>query len=671
MLTLIPAAERPFFSQFKDDIQQEVARILPHLHKVAASESVAAALVEQAAEAGMAEGTFRRKYYAWRAHGCKGLVPGNKVPKYLVSASARITTEFVAEWRRRIENMQRRGMRQAWNQMLREIRAGETVKGLPHWTKMWQQDYPGRLIPPSCPLTWIPKSLTYNNLKGLAPTEHELRLARQGRRAAAELRPLVLSTRAGLKVNQILVFDDMWHDHKVNFFDLRQTQALRPLEFHCIDLFSTRKIAYGVRPRLLREDGTHDQLKDREMRQLLCQVLCCCGYRPDGTCLHVEQGTAKIGKDLEEYLDYATDGAVTVQRGAIDKRPLLKGAFRPRGMGNFRFKASLESLGNLYHNALSALPGQTGLSPAMQPESLAGLDDYNASLLSAILKMSPERAAKLWFPVLEWNEFSSLLMEIYERIDSRTDHNLEGWGEAGNIEQVFIPGPGMDPVPMSLIMANADQFKGAIQLAHADPEHFVANRRLSPAAVHHRGAHELVRVNIIHAPMILGRDNAVGVVVNRKNECWVVDPDIHRRTRYSPEMRQFHTPFSNILPAGNSYFFYPIPGDTRAVVCDEHHRPLGWTVQMSVASKADDQSILQAHGQSEHIRALMESGYRERHAPEAEQLKQLMARNDAIKQGDDPDATAEDPAPANDPEMSSAQDAYLQSPDAQDGPPIF
>ena len=50
------------------------------------------AQVMQAEAAGMAEGTFRRKYYAFKKHGCRGLVPGNKVARYLVSSASRITT---------------------------------------------------------------------------------------------------------------------------------------------------------------------------------------------------------------------------------------------------------------------------------------------------------------------------------------------------------------------------------------------------------------------------------------------------------------------------------------------------------------------------------------------------------------------------------------------------
>ena len=664
MLTLIPAAERPYFSMFKEDIQHEVARLLPFMHKVDQAKSISAALVEQAAAAGMAEGTFRRKFYAWKKDGCKGLVPGNKVPKYLVSERPRITTEFIAEWRRRVENVQRRAMRQAWNDLLRDIRKGEKIPGLPHWTAMWGEDFPESEIPKVCPLTWIPASLTYNNLRGYAPKKFELVHARQGRRAAAALRPLVATTRVGLKCGQIYVFDDMWHDHKVNFFGVEQRAALRPLEFHCIDLASTKKVAWGIRPRLINEDGTHEQLKDREMRQLVCQVLCVVGYRADGTTLDVENGTAKIGDNLAEFIDYATDGAVKVQRGTIDKRALLAGAFAPRGIGNFRFKASLESLGGLYHNALASLPGQTGLSPAMQPESLDGLDKYNASLFEVVKKLSPERAARLWFPVLEFNEFANLLCEIYERIDSRTDHNLEGWGP--NTEEVFVPGPGLDPIPMQLLLANADKFAGAIQLAHADPARYVGFRRLSPKAVWNRGAADLVRVPIFHAPAILGADNGVHVRITRQHEAWVVYKETHTRVRYSPELKQFNTPFTNILHPGADYIFYPIPGDNRAAVCDADNRPIGWTVQMSIASKADKQSILKAHGESEHIRALLESGYRERHAPEAEQIRAMREHNKAVESGEDEIHSS--------PASSTAEEspAYTQlPPSASPGPDLF
>ena len=110
----------------------------------------------------------------------------------------------------------------------------------------------------------------------------------------------------------------------------------------------------------------------------------------------------------------------------------------------------------------------------------------------------------------------------------------------------------------------------------------------------------------------------------------------------------------------------PIPGDNRAAVCDADNRPIGWTVQMSIASRSDKQSILQAHGEAEHIRSLMESGYRERHAPEAAQIQAMRAHNDAVCDG-----TIDEDPPSADAPAAEDSPAYTQLPEADTGPSIF
>lgn len=645
MLTLIPASELVDFAKFPKRIQNEVLCFLSLFDAVDNSDCKTSAIVLQAHQSGLPEGTFRRKYYAWKKRGWRGIIRGNAIPRHMIQVNTRINGIFINEWKRRVENVQRRAMRQAWQQLLRDIREGKVVDGLPHWSKMWAEDFPGRQIPAECPASWIPHGLSYNNLRGHAPTAFELRTMRQGRRAAAALRPLVRTTRAGLLPGKIYVIDDMWHDHKVNFFGAGQTQALRPLEFHCIDLASTCKIAYGVRPRLIRPDGTHDQLKGKEMRQLLCQLLCVTGYREDGTQLDVEKGTASISNDLAEFLEHVSDGAITVSSGAIDKRAIMDGAFEPRGIGNFRHKASLESLGNLYHNALAYLPAQTGLAPAMQPENLETLDAYNKSIFKAIEKMEPERAVKLWFPVISWREFMSLLGEIYDRLNARTDHLLEGWEESGYVEQVFLPGPGLEAVPMRNLLGNPQQFAGALALANSNPTQFCRQQKLSPQAVWDTARPNLTRLHLIHAPRILGQQNAYPVKISKSHEAWVTFPETHERVRFSPELHEFDTTASRMLQAGESHIFYPIPGTDLSVVCNEEHSPLGWTSQFTAAMRTDKTSCLRQHGQMEHIRALLEEPIRQRHAPDMDELKAMRAHNAALIDGIDPDELAEEEAP--------------------------
>jgi hypothetical protein len=151
-----------------------------------------------------------------------------------------------------------------------------------------------------------------------APTSYELKATRIGPMAAAANRPLVMTTRVGLPVGKVYMFDDVWHDVLVNFVGVSR-EAIRPLEMCCLDVASGSKVAYGMLPRVKRDDGSHINLSEREMRQLVVAVLLNQGYRPDGTLLTVEHGTAAIrpGSDFAVALDAITGGAVRVVRGGI------------------------------------------------------------------------------------------------------------------------------------------------------------------------------------------------------------------------------------------------------------------------------------------------------------------------------------------------------------------
>lgn len=652
-LSVIPPADLETFAAFPSKTQAEILRLLPIVAGIAGAEATVPALAAASERNGIPLGTLKRKYYAWKAlgeHGWQALVRRNALPAR-TRFGARLSAAFVAEWRRRCENVQRRAIRQAWKSLFDDLRDGKPVPGLPSWPEMYAEDFPGREIPKKMPgiLEWVPKGLSYQNLVRLAPTKFELATMRQGRFAASSLRPLARITRAGLAPGQILVFDDMWHDHKVNFFGAGQQEALRPLEFHCLDLASACKIAWGIRPRAVKPDGTHDQLKDAEFRQLLAQVLCIIGYRAAGCCLHVEHGTASIGRTLEEYLFSASNGAITVERGGIDAKSILKGGFAPRGKGNFRFKAALESLGGLYHNALAMLPGQTGLSPARAPENAEELDKYDKAVMRAVLQLPDELARKLWFPVLSFREFSGILAQVYARLNARTDHDLEGWEESGYVEQVFVPGPGLPAMPLEALYAAPEKYAGAIALANADPGRYVRQEKLSPAAVWAKARSGLVRLPLVHAPAILGPGNAFPVTVNRANELWVSFPATRERVRFSPELHEFSSPLSRVLRAGESYTLYPLSGSPVAVVCTaDDGRPIGYVAQFSPASHADRESILRQVGQTEHVRALLERDMRERHAPDADEIAAMKRHNAIVLSGRDPDeAESTDGSPAD------------------------
>jgi len=290
------------------------------------------------------------------------------------------------------------------------------------------------------------------------------------------------------------LFDDVVHDHFVNILDTRQTG--RPVEFHAMDLFSAHKFAWGMRVRTENEiTGKMESLRGDMMRLLVAQVMSQHGFNAErGTEMVVEHGTAAIGPDLEDLLEKLTEGKVTVRRSGMEGDPAFTGQYAGRGRGNFRFKAALESWHNLLHNELGALPAQAGMDVDRRPEELHGLLRANDALLdayTALMQEDPVRAGWLQWEVLSFEQFLEVAGMIYHRINSRTEHTLEGWE--------------MNVVPVaSTHLIGSGNGNGAPLM-----------RRMSPLEVWSRDRRALTRLRPEQVALILYRDNAEERTVDR------------------------------------------------------------------------------------------------------------------------------------------------------------
>lgn len=299
-------------------------------------------------------------------------------------------------------------------------------------TQKYISELPGYTAwPPAIDRTGLPPGWTYANLTRHSPSTFEKTVARIGRSAAAAHRPLVYRTRADLWTGSHYMFDDLWHDHFVNCLDLKKSG--RPLEFGAFDLYSACKFAWGMRVRTENDaTGKMEGLKEEMMRYLLASVLAQHGYSPRGTVLIVEHGTAAIREDLERLLYDLSDRKITVSRSGMDGGGDALGIYGGRGKGNFRFKSAYESLHNLVHNEMGLLPGQTGRNKETRPEATHGLLKQNDTLLAAFAWLeqeNPDLAGLLRFPLMEFGQFLQLALAIYGRINSRTEHDLEGWAK--------------------------------------------------------------------------------------------------------------------------------------------------------------------------------------------------------------------------------------------------
>jgi hypothetical protein len=359
--------------------------------------------------------TVVKKFYAYEKGGVTGLVNRKKAGPKLWSGGGGISEHDQRLLKAYVERCDR-----------------NSEKGI----HTMREDYRRGLIQTSTPVdptSGYPVGWSVRNLRRYAPSEYELKAARIGRSTAAAHRPLVYTTRANLWVGSHFLFDDLWHDHFVNALDTKQTG--RPLEFHALDLCSACKFAWGIRVRTMRADGTAEGLKGDDMRFLLAAVHSQQGYSMRGTVDVVEHGTAAIPEEIERIMYDATEGLLRVARSGMEGAAAHAGQYVGRSKGNFRFKAALESLGNLIHNEMQLLPGQTGKDRDHRPEQLHGLLKYNDALMCAISQLPPERIEMLTWPLLTIQQFRLIAEEIYARINDRKEHELEGWDER------YLPDP--------------------------------------------------------------------------------------------------------------------------------------------------------------------------------------------------------------------------------------
>ncbi|MCX8156176.1 MAG: hypothetical protein N3J91_07000 [Verrucomicrobiae bacterium] len=491
---------------------------------------------EIASRFGVSTATVRRKHDLLRRLGPAALAPAR------ADREPALAPELIEFWKSLCQLNQRKS-KPAYRLLLKKFFAGEPIPGIPN----------------DQPRNQLPRGWSYRNFMRFSPNRFELTAARIGRSAAAAYRPLVFTTRRHLQVGQFFVFDDLWHDHFCNILDTRQCG--RPLEFHALDLASGCKFAWGMQLRAERPDGTETGLTESAMRFLLAYVLAEFGYNPiTGTTLIVEHGTAAIREDVERLLHSLSNGKITVHRGGIQRTPAFPGQFSPAGRGNPRAKAHLESLTNLIHNEMGFIPGQTGPTRDARPEGLHGLLQYNQKLLSAAAALPEDLARELKFPVLEFRRFQELAGQIYDAINSRTDHQLEGWEDRHTID----PSTGL-------------------------------LRRLSPREVFDAGRPHLTPLPPHATAMILGPDLGVERTVGANHIIEFQDRSVaHARLRFLATELQ---PGSQVITVLNP--FHP----SALFTFDQHGRFIAALPRLDPVDRADIEAIHRACGRAAAIEA--------------------------------------------------------------------
>jgi hypothetical protein len=642
---IIPSSESKAFMLLTEEQRQDVLFWAGIVIEADAAKSKNAAFAEIAKRfpgvKGVSVSTIRRKYYDWKRDGWQTLInrstlKSDQKVKALGDAPRGQSPEFIEFWKMLQENNQR-GCKAAYRDLVRRYRRGEQIPGVGTWRTVWM-DKLGGIPPKQCPLNApLPDGWGGNgrNLMRYKPNKVELVFVRQGLGKARNFLPKVYTTRVGMDVGMIYVFDDMWHNILVNAPG--NSKAMRPLEFACQDVFSAARVAWGIQPMRENPDtGKREMLRETEMRFLLCHVLCNLGYNPAGCRLHVEHGTAAIRKDLEEFLSTISDGAITVARGGIHNSPAFDGSFAPQPRGNSRFKGSLESQHALAQTEVAHLPGQVGKDRDHAPEELYGLQMYNTKLLKKAGELPPERAALLDWPVLNIDQFRSVVAEAYQNMNLRRDHKLEGFREAELVTNEFRLSPASAWEPMrNLELMDPEDRQLASALIQRRPDELSRCEQMSPAEVFASRQNKLVKLPPVYAPQILGRRNAKPYRLDRDQQLSFENRRLGPGTfRFDSQVVTESGELVDLQP-DTTYLVYATPFDTSAVfVCDEDNRFIGISNAIQTPCKLDDEAIHRRMGKAAAAETRLLSGAKARRRPQAEKKTNMHERNAAVFNGD-------------------------------------
>ncbi len=631
----IPPGDMPTFCTLPTEARAEVTawlKAMKHLLSVTGN-GIGIAIQKQARNLNKSIQTVRLKYDKYRKSGdWKVFVNLAKFPSQ--KDDAVLDPRFVEFWRALCEGNQRK-CRPAWRKLIRLWRD-------------WQRG--GTPIPgyESCPPETIhghPEGWSYRNLMRHIPTKFELKAIRHGLSLAiAEHGPKVLSTRVGLWPGSHIQVDDLTRDFKVHLTG-KNTLA-RIQEIGWLDVSSGSRFLVHRRPQW-EENGKKNSLKEVEMRFTVACFVRNVGYSPLGTEILSEHGTAAIRNELQAFLLEHSGGLLTVRESGMTGKEQAIVGYKGRGGGNPRHKPNLESLHNLLHNEAGDLPMQTGHG-RNYPEWLFGLNAITEGVCKSLLALPREKAELLISPALTYWQALDILNIIDQRIDRRTDHDLEGWAKLGR-EIIEYRHDLNSDVWMSnrefLALPPAQQT--VLQYAAQSSPLFRRKRKLAPVEVFAPAMSDFIRFPD-HVVALMFCDNRLGMDLRVKKSLDASDGRFHMSHGLAdPEEMFFSSEIENALGGmlrleeRAEYGVVLNPFDPeRLWVYGPRGEYLGTAARVHRFCQLNAGDVQKVLGHRSHELASLLTPLKDRHAGASEEIKLLQEHNDRVKEGRATDAAS-------------------------------
>jgi hypothetical protein len=576
----------------------------------------------------------------WKEHGDAALLDQRSHGRDLGNVRAKGQPKaFLTFWQQIYLRHHREGtLKTGWEELIARLnrwRRGDASAAIPGYDRP-PRNQPGKHHPAG----W-----SYANLTRFEPDGLTKSFVRQGRKSAKKLMHMVYHTRVGLRVGQVYMLDDQHHDVEVVFGNV----TCRPLSFNVLDLLSGADIAQGYQASKDAHGNTIG-LKEEQAWWLMLHVLSTHGYREDGTDIVVELGTATLRDELAQGLLQATRGAVRVRKGGVDNAALKGFVIAGRAAGNPNWKAARESWFNLLRNRSSMLIGAVGKDRAHAPEEL----DRKRRLVEKMFLAVPEHRRSLLSLntlFLTDRQFFEMIgtteLGIIGAINSRIDHELEGWEACGftrteyNIAGLLGMGEGferwenLEHLQQHMLSLPAPQQEALSTFVRGHSTELMRTRRLSPLEVWHEGRKELTRLSPWTWNVVMPARMARKMTA-RPNREFVIDDASLSPDRLRYDARCFNADNREIiLRPGDEVLLYVNPFDTREVLCcGTNGKAIGILHQIQKGHQlADDPITLQRLGRVREMNADLEAGIAHLVEDQAEARQQTMEHNARIIEG--------------------------------------
>lgn len=495
--------------------------------------------------------------------------------------------ELIGHWHQLCADNRRKSA-PAFRALLTELRGGVSIPGCGTWRQLWATEHGGVQPPEEMPCPYSMESLPagWSRLMRMKPDAYALTACRTGTMAAAlSALPQVIRTRVGLAPCQVVQVDDAWHEVKVEWAGNRHAQ--RVAEIVMVDVLTGHIVGWLAKPIRERDDGTREVLRQEWMAYFIAHLLCDIGIPSAGCLVMGEHGTATLDSQMQSAIAEVTGGLVRFGAGGLLSKPLAAGLYGGTARGNPRYKGIVEGLHALLKNELGAVKGHIGGGRGAEPEDAAAMERADQELRAiarAAEESHPGITARLRFPYLNYYDYLTLAELAYERIDTRTDHHMEGWERCGFITGQWRPARNQAWLPLQALDAMDAKAAAAFRSLIESDDALYRTRQLSPREAFASRAGELHRYDAAAAVTLMGERLARACVCSDKLELVYKDESTLRECRVVGVLDG-----GELLERGASYQVWVNPLNPMvAYVADKDGRFLG-TAQVNTPARYDDQ----------------------------------------------------------------------------------